>query len=104
GIGMRVENVSLRDDVMPYQRYDLDELLPGAIMTLLHTTSAHQKSSTKWIIPVVVVAVVVILTAIGISVIVLLDRRHGSTRYINVHMRKAMQRSPSSGLDRDPEA
>ncbi|GIL53877.1 hypothetical protein Vafri_9390, partial [Volvox africanus] len=104
GIGMRVENVSLRDDITPYQRYDLDELLPGAIMTPLATTSAHQNSSIKWIIPVVVVAVVVILTAISISVIVLIDRRHGSTRYINIHMRKAMQRSPSSGVNRDPEA
>ncbi|GIM09946.1 hypothetical protein Vretimale_13730, partial [Volvox reticuliferus] len=94
GIGMRVQNVSLRDDVMPYQRYDLDDLLPGAISSSAPTTSVQDNSSIKWIIPVVVVAVVVLLTAIGISIIVVLDRRHGSKRYINVHMRKAMQHSP----------
>jgi hypothetical protein len=29
---MRLQNVVLRDDIMPYQRYDLEYLLPG--MTL----------------------------------------------------------------------
>ncbi|PNH06529.1 hypothetical protein TSOC_007100 [Tetrabaena socialis] len=92
GMGMRLRNVTLRDDVMPYNRYDLEDLLPAPPPVAAAAAPSGTTSNRKWIIPTAVVALVVLLTAAGLTALVCRERWNGghARQHVNVHMLKAM--------------
>ncbi|GFR48800.1 hypothetical protein Agub_g10750, partial [Astrephomene gubernaculifera] len=112
GMGMRLQDVVLRDDIRPYQRYDLEDLLPVSSLELpsppavFSATLSSTTSTKKWIIPIVAVGVIVILTVATVAAIVYRDRNNGgnSRRQVGSHNAKKLggDRLHEGGYDRTP--
>ncbi|GIL86278.1 hypothetical protein Vretifemale_14683, partial [Volvox reticuliferus] len=101
-MGMQLRNCVIRDDVAPYQRYDLEDLLLGwDLLSPSGSGSGDSGSSTgtssgknrKWIIPVVVVGVVALIAAALLLIVYVRRWVEGDnpTAFINVHMLKMME-------------
>ncbi|GFR48796.1 hypothetical protein Agub_g10746, partial [Astrephomene gubernaculifera] len=98
GMGMQIKDSVLRDDILPYHRYDIADLLPGLSPRSLSPPSPSsvdtQSSgrSRKWVIPLAVIVIMVFLATAAIIYVYIRSRRglEKDGPYVNVHMTKMM--------------